>query len=82
MRSPAMLFVYGRHCMASRKPRAHGTSPSTTNYTTEGSFATLRSPVCTWFKQQLSSVFATKDLGEVDIFLGLKIIRDRQERTL
>ncbi|CEM02628.1 unnamed protein product [Vitrella brassicaformis CCMP3155] len=36
----------------------------------------------TWFKQQLSSVFATKDLGEVDIFLGLKIIRDRQERTL
>ncbi len=36
----------------------------------------------TWFKQQLSSVFATKDLGEVDVFLGLKIIRDRQERTL
>ncbi|CEM19559.1 unnamed protein product [Vitrella brassicaformis CCMP3155] len=36
----------------------------------------------TWFKQQMSSVFATKDLGEVDIFLGLRIIRDRQKRTL
>ncbi|CEM29329.1 unnamed protein product [Vitrella brassicaformis CCMP3155] len=36
----------------------------------------------TWFKSQLSSVFATKDLGEADVFLVLKITRDRPRRHL
>ncbi|CEM31453.1 unnamed protein product [Vitrella brassicaformis CCMP3155] len=36
----------------------------------------------TWFKSQLSTVFATKDLSEADVFLALKITRDRPRRHL
>lgn len=34
------------------------------------------------FKRQLKEVLDTKDLGPVDYFLGVRIVRDRQKRTI
>jgi hypothetical protein len=35
-----------------------------------------------WFKQQLSALFKIKDLGEIGKILGVRITRDRVNRTL
>ena len=35
-----------------------------------------------WFKKKLSKIFKTKDLGEINKVLGIKIIRDRKNRIL
>ena len=35
-----------------------------------------------WFKKELSKIFKTKDLGEINKVLGIKIIRDRKNRIL
>jgi hypothetical protein len=35
-----------------------------------------------WFKDEFKKLFKVKDLGEIDKILGIKITRDRQNRTL
>ena len=35
-----------------------------------------------WFKQRFASVFKIKDLGEIQKILGMRITRDRKQRTI
>lgn len=35
-----------------------------------------------WFKDALSKIFKTKDLGEMKKILGVQVSRDRRNRTL